>query len=108
MKNFFITLKSTALISFIIMLPFMIMEFINRRNFHEGFPIPLFVIPWLLPVIFSISFMPIVRNVRAGNSLLASPVSFLFRVVILVISAWMWTGILIDQLPCFPGVLNCD
>jgi len=108
MKNTLTSLRSPAIISFLIVIPFMILELVNRRNFNEGFPIPLFVIMWLLPMIFIIILTPIVQNVRAGNSLIANPINLLLRVALLVLIAWMWTGILIDQLPCFLGVPNCD
>jgi len=108
MQNMLTTLRSPALISLILVVAFMIMEVVNRRNFNEGFPIPLFVIMWVLPIIFIVTLMPIVRNVRARNSLIACPVNLLIRVVILVFIAWMWTGILIDQMPCFLGVPSCD
>ena len=108
MKNIFMNFRSPALISLILLVPFMIMEVVNRRNFNEGFPIPLFVIMWVLPILFIVTLMPIVRNVRAGNSIIASPINLLIRVIILVFIAWMWTGILIDQMPCFLGVPNCD
>jgi hypothetical protein len=32
----------------------------------------------------------------------------LLRVVFLAFIARMWIGILIDQMPCFLGVPNCD
>lgn len=108
MKNTLTNLRSPMLISFLLVLPFMAMEIINRRSFNEGFPIPLFVIMWLLPILFILTVMPIVRNVRAGNSLLASPVNLLFRIVVLVFITWMWAGILVDQTSCFLGVPNCD
>jgi len=108
MKNMLINLRSPALISLLLVLPFMILELINRQSFNEGFPIPLFVILWLLPLIFIVVLMPIVRNVRAGDSLMAHPIQLLIRVVILVLIAWMWTSLLVDQMPCFLGVPNCD
>lgn len=108
MKSIFTNIKSPAIISLLLILPLMILEIVNRRNFNEGFPIPLFVILWLLPVLFIVAVLPLVRNLRAGNSLIASPVSLLIRVVVLVFIAWLWTGILIDQIPCFLGVPNCD
>jgi hypothetical protein len=108
MKPIFANLRSPALISLLLVLPFMILELVNRRTFNEGFPIPLFVIMWVLPILFIATLMPIVRNVRAGNSIIASPVNLLIRIVILAFIAWMWTGLLIDQMPCFLGVPNCD
>ena len=102
------SIGSPALISLLLILPFMIMEVVNRRNFNEGFPIPLFVIMWLLPVLFILTGMPILRNVRAGNSILVKPVILLIRVVFLILIVWFWGNLLIDQMPCFLGVANCD
>jgi len=108
MKKTFINLRSPALISLLLIIPFMIMEIVNRRNINEGFPIPLFVMMWFLSLIFILTIMPIARSVRAESSLMAQPINLLIRVVILVLIAWLWTGILIDQMPCFLGVPNCD
>jgi hypothetical protein len=108
MQALLTTLRIPAIVSFILVLPFMIMEVINRRNFNEGFPIPLFVIMWLLPILFILTGMPIVRNINGGNSLLANSILLVVRVTFLAFLAWMWVGILIDQMPCFLGVPNCD
>ena len=62
MQSILTTLKRPAIISFLLVIPFMVMEVVNRRNFNEGFTIPLFVIMWLLPVLFIITGMPIVRS----------------------------------------------
>ena len=48
------------MISAILTLPFMILEWVNRRDFHEDFPIPLFGILWLLPAAFIFILTPIV------------------------------------------------
>ena len=68
----------------------------------------LFGLLWLLPTAFLVILMPIVRNVRAGNNLMAHPIDLLLRVAFLAITAMMWGGIVVDQLPCFLGVPNCD
>ena len=39
---------------------------------------------------------------------MAHPTNLLFRVAFLALIAIIWAGILIDQLPCFLGVPNCD
>jgi hypothetical protein len=41
-------LKTSALASSALVLPFMILELVNQRSFHEGYPIPLFSLMWLL------------------------------------------------------------
>lgn len=108
MKNMLMSVRSPALISLLLVIPFMIMEVVNRQNLNEGFPIPLFVMLWVLPLIFILTGMPIIRNLQAGNRLMAQPVNLLIRVVILVLIAVMWTALLLDQMPCFLGVPNCD
>ena len=108
MKNLFLTLRSPALISLLLVVPFMIMEVVNTQNLNAIFNVPLFGIMWLLPVLFILAGMPIVKNVRAGNKGLEKPVILLIRVVFLIFIAWFWAALLIDQMPCFLGVPNCD
>jgi len=108
MNNVLTNLRSPAIIGLILVFPFMILELVNRRNFHEGFPIPLFGLMWLLPVAFILILMPIVRNVRSGNSIMENPIHLLLRVTFLVLIALLWTGTLVDQLPCFLGAPLCD
>jgi len=108
MQNILTNLRSSALISLLLMFPFMLLELVNRRNFNEGFPIFLFGFLWFLPLLFMMTMMPLVRNVRAGNSLLANPITLLLRVVLLGFITWVWLSVVIDQMPCFLGVPNCD
>ena len=68
----------------------------------------LFGLLWLLPTVFMAILLPMVRNVRAGTVTLANPVFLVLRVVSLLILAWVWGALMIDQLPCFLGVPNCD
>ena len=108
MKNTLIHLRSPAIISALLVLPFMILEVVNRRAYREGFPISLFAILWLLPLAFMLVLTPMVREVRAGNSLVANPINLLLRVALLTLIAWLFVGIVVDQMPCFLGVANCD
>ncbi|MBC7877659.1 MAG: hypothetical protein H7Y59_10870 [Anaerolineales bacterium] len=107
-KNMLTNLRSPAIISFLLTIPLMIMEIVNRRNFNEGFPIPLFGILWLMPLIFIVILMPIVRSVEAGNGIMVKPISLFTRVIFLAFIAWMWISIVKDQMPCFCGLPNCD
>lgn len=43
MQDILTTLKRPVVISFALLLPFMLMEWINRRSFNEGFPLPCFL-----------------------------------------------------------------
>ena len=102
--------KSLALISFILVLPFVILESLNNTITKQNALglIVLFGLLWLLAIAFIVILVPIVRTVRAGNSVMANPINLLLRVAFLALIAMMWGGIIIDQLPCFMGVPNCD
>lgn len=109
-KNIAANLKSAALISFIIVLPFALLESLNNTITKQNAPdlIVLFGLLWLLPMAFAVILMPVVRAVRAGNSVTANPFNLLLRVAFLALIALMWGGLLADQLPCFMGAPNCD
>ena len=91
-------LGSSALLSFLLILPFMIMEVVNRRNFHEDFPIFLFFVLWLNLFAVSVILLPIVRSRRTGshdvanaiptqrNTLLTNPWSAVIISVIVFLS----------------------
>ena len=66
-------LGSSAVISFLLILPFMIMEVVNRRNFNEEFPVMLFFAMWLNLFAISLILLPIMRGRRTGNHDMATP-----------------------------------
>lgn len=109
MQNILTNLRLPALISFLLVLPFMILEWVTRsdapRSNASGI---LFVIMWLLPMLFILIMMPIVRNLRrAGNSIVANPINLVLRVTFSAYLVWMWFGLVIDQMPCFLGATGC-
>ena len=110
MKTFTANLRSAAIISFILVLPFAILEALNNTITKQNGPglMLLFGVLWLLPTAFLVILTPIVRTLRAGNSILANPIKLVFRVVFLALIATIWGWGFIDQLPCFLGVPNCD
>ena len=63
---------SPALISLLLILPFMLMEVVNRRNFNEDFPIFLFFVMWLNLFAVSVILLPIMRSRRTGNQDMAN------------------------------------
>jgi len=108
MKNILTNLRSPALIGLLLVIPFMTLEAVSTRNLNAIFNVPLFGTLWFLPTAFLLILMSIVRNVQAGNSPMARPVSILVSVVFLIFIAFMWGGIVLDQMPCFLDVPNCD
>lgn len=109
-NSFLATLGAASLIGLIFMLPFPVLELwlsAASRDVYR-FPFALFGVLWLLPTLFIAMTATILRTVRAGNSLLAHPVSLTLRVAVLAFLVFAWTGLVYDQLPCFLGVPNCD
>jgi len=116
MENIITNFKSATIISFLLVLPFMILDFwfqivnkptaLSDRNYSDF--IMLFGFLWLLPTAFIVILTPIVRNTRAGNGIMANPIYLLFRVAFLAFIAIIWGSLMIDQFPCFIGVPNCD
>jgi len=101
-------IKLPAIIGFFFVLPFLILELVTRSNLpRSNASIVLFVFMWLLSTAFIAILMLIVRNVRAGNKILANPVFLLVSVVFLVSIAWEWGALVIDQMPCFLGATGC-
>lgn len=114
MNNITKSISVAALISLVLVAPFAFLELRYNTGTSRNlinFPIPLFGLLWFLATVFIIVVISIVRTVRAGDGILAHPVTLLFllfRLVFLALVAWMWGGLFIDQLPCFLGVPNCD
>jgi hypothetical protein len=64
---------------------------------------------WLLSVLaLGFAVAPIVRGVRAGLGISASPLNLLVAAVISVLVVSFVAGIVVDQYPCWIGVPNCD
>jgi hypothetical protein len=101
-------LRIPAIASTLLVLPFLILELVNRRAYQEGFPFPLFLFLWILPLAFIVTLTSILRDLRERESLAISPMMLLLRSGILLFLAWLWVSVLVDQMPCFLGVPNCD
>ena len=74
MQTILKTIGPSAFISFLLILPFMLMEVVNRLNFNEDFPFMLFFVLWLNLFIISLILLPIVQARRTGNHDMANPV----------------------------------
>lgn len=108
-------LRAAAIISFFLVLPFLILAIFNRPSALSLRDVldqtVVFGLLCLLPIIFIVILMALVRNVQAGNHRMATPANLLLllsRVAFLVLLVMFWGGFMIDQLPCFLGVPNCD
>jgi hypothetical protein len=102
-------LRLAMFVSSLLVMPFAILESVNTALTRQNAPgiVLLFGLLWVLPVIFLVLMLPVARTLTAGHERTA-----FFRLLVnigfavLVVAAW--GGILLDQLPCFLGVPNCD
>ena len=99
---------TAAVISGVLVLPFVVLEWTNRQAFQEGFPIPLFAAMWLLSAFAVVLLLPVVRVRRTQSPRGANYVRLLSRLVVAILLAWLWVALVRDQMPCFLGVPNCD
>lgn len=98
-----------AIISFILVLPLAILEALNNTITKENVVglLLLFGVLWLLPTAFIVILMSVLRSAR-GQRLMAHPITLSLKIVFLALIAMVWGWGLMDQLPCFFGIPNCD
>lgn len=108
MKTAFPKLGLPAVVGLISVLPFVLLELVNKPHPEETFPVALFGLMWLLATVFFLLLISIVRNFGAGKNVTAHPIALVASVVCLFLIAALWGAILLDQMPCFLGIPNCD
>lgn len=106
MKRTLAHLERAALVGFVLVLPFVFLELVNRRGYGEDFPFPVFGLLWLLPVAFTLVLTTLLGQDRRR----AAPhgIHLALGGVLLLLIAGLWIGIVLDQMPCFLGVRFCD
>ena len=82
-----------AVAAFALVLPFVLLEAVNR-GVDRNFPVVLFALMWLLASAFV--------------AILMRPSRWWLRAALLIPIAAFWVGLVVDQMPCFLGVPNCD
>lgn len=88
--------------------PFMLLEYVNRRGYAEAFPLQLFGMMWLMAFCFAFIFIPTTRNLMPGRTGSVNPLIVLPGLASLILLAWGWIALVSDQIPCFLGVPVCD
>lgn len=102
------TIPTAILAGAAVVAPFIYLELRYARTIYSNFPFPLFALLWLLVSAFVVVAAPLIRAIRAGESVLARPAVLTVRIGFLVGAALFWIAIVQDQMPCFLGVPNCD
>ena len=86
------------LLGFASMLPFLALEL---RSQSGELPLVLFGTLWLLGAVFVALLLSLLRKRQR-------PAAILVRIGLSIVVACLWAGIVMDQMPCFLGVPNCD
>lgn len=111
-KDWLAPLGEGILFGLLLIAPFALMEYWNNTIVQSGefqFPFLLFFTLWLPPTVVFLGATPIVRDLCAGESILAHPVSLLLRGAFLAFLVMVWVTILRNQMPCFLGSVSvCD
>ena len=101
-------LLAPVVIACLLVIPFMILELVNRRGYSEAFPFQLFAMMWLMAFCFAFISIPTFRSLMPGKARSATPLIVIPCLASLFLLAWGWIGLVVDQLPCFLGVPLCD
>ena len=98
-------MKRAAAFSALLVLPLLILELVNN---DENFPLPLFGFLWLLPFLILITLMPMVRQLRSREVFKRNALVVVLKGVFIASLALVCLMNVVDQMPCFLGVPNCD
>ena len=104
LKSFFTLL----LISATLVVPLFILEWINRKTLFEEFPLVLFTFMSLHSLFIVLLLAPALRSLRAEKSLRALTFRQWVGLLLGAVLIFAYVDVVIDQLPCFLGVPNCD
>ena len=108
MRRILIELRSPALIASVLVLPFVSLELMAQRTLDDPFPFALFGTLWLLPVTLIFALRSIGREWRQRVTGRTLVMSLLPKSAFALLVAWVWISLVVDQMPCFLGVPNCD
>ena len=93
---------TAGIVSLVLVLPLLTLELVNGGEPGNDFPFVLFGVLWLLAIAFCISVQPLVRSPRPSLT------AILPRLIVALLAGAVWFRIVLDQMPCFLGVPNCD
>ena len=109
MRGITADLRWSALLGLLIVLPFAGLEYtVAGSSTADASLYALFGVLWVLATAFLVTLGGIVRKLRTGGSAWTHPFKLLVAFSFLLAAGFVWWGIVLDQLPCFLGVPNCD
>jgi hypothetical protein len=102
------SLGRSLLISSALVGPFVVLVWANRRTFPEAFPFPLFAFMSVHALLIVLLLTPTLERLRAERRLGALKAGHWAGLVLGAFLVVGYVGTVMDQLPCFMGVPNCD
>ena len=99
---------ASLLISATLVAPFIVLQWVNRRTFDENFPLVLFTFMSLHSLFIVLLLTPALQRLRAERSPRALKPGHWVGPLLGVFLAYVYVNVVMDQLPCFLGVPNCD
>ena len=99
---------TSLLISSTLVAPFVVLQLLNRRAFREEFPFVLFTFMSLHALAIVLLLTPTLRRLRSARNLRALNLGHWAGLVLSALLIYAYANVIIDQLPCFLGVPNCD
>ncbi len=96
------------LISATLVAPFIVLQWVNRRTFHEDFPFVLFTLMSVHSLFIAFLLTPALRRLRAERSFRALKLCHWAGLLVGGVLGYVYADVVIDQFPCFLGVPNCD
>jgi hypothetical protein len=89
-------------------LPFMTLEWATDSDLARSkFSLLLFGVMWVLASIFGFIALRMMRAPRARPIGASGWIGLGLRLSLLVLIAWFWVGLVVDQMPCFLGATGC-
>jgi hypothetical protein len=105
MRTLATDVRSAALFSLLLVLPLLLLElFLNQSTNWGPGSLVLYGTLYILAAGFVLALTVVVRNARAKDNTFKLVVGALAFVML----AFVWGTLVLDQMPCFLGVPNCD
>lgn len=102
------SLSASLSIGATLVAPFIVLQLVNRRTIEEDFPFVLFTFMSLNALLIGLLLTPALRHLRAGRSPRALGLARWAALSLGIVLVFVYANVVIDQLPCFLGVPNCD
>jgi hypothetical protein len=102
------SLAAPLAVSAALVAPFIVLEWANRRTAAEAFPVGLFLLMSLHALVIVLSVTPALRRFHAEKSLNTLTAGHWAGLLLGVLLGLVYALMVLDQLPCFLGVPNCD